>query len=163
MTDFEQRLLSRDQLPLYGKRVLLTTPRNYAGLFAKPLAERGARIALLPTIEIWPMPDYAEMDRAIEEIETFDWIVFSSQNGIEAFFNRLRAAGKGLRDLSGVKLAAFKRDAVPAAKTGVNFDLIPPKSTLDGFSSMAFANMRMDPTNSSRFRSAARRISSMAF
>ena len=133
MADFERRLLSRDALPLCGKRVLLTTPRNYAGLFCQPLAERGARLALLPTIEIWPMPDYADLDRAIREIENYDWVVFSSQNGIEAFFNRLAAAGKAVNGLGGVKLAAFKRDAVPAAKTGVQFDLIPPKSTLDGF------------------------------
>jgi len=133
MADFERRLLPREALPLHGKRVLLTTPRNYAGLFCKPLAERGARVVLLPTIEIWPMPDYAEMDRAIREIETYDWVVFSSQNGIEAFFDRLAAAGKNRGDLGGVRLAAFKLDAVPAAGAGVTFDLIPPKSTLDGF------------------------------
>jgi uroporphyrinogen-III synthase len=133
MPDLERRLLPREALPLYGKRVLLTTPRNYAGLFCKPLAERGARLALLPTIEIWPLPDYVGIDRAIREIESYDWVVFSSQNGIEAFFDRLTAAGKSFQDLGGVKLAAFKRDAVPAAKTGVTFELIPPKSTLDGF------------------------------
>ncbi len=133
MADFERRLLPREALPLDGKRVLLTTPRNYAGLFCKPLAERGARMVLLPTIEIWPLPDYSEMDRAIREIETCDWVVFSSQNGIEAFFDRLAAAGKTIKDLGGVRLAAFKRDAVPAASAGVSFDLIPPRSTLDGF------------------------------
>ncbi len=133
MAEFEQRLLPREALPLHGKRVLLTTPRNYAGLFSKPLAERGARVVLLPTIEIWPMPDYSDLDAAIREIETYDWVVFSSQNGIEAFLNRLGAAGGDILNLGGVKLAAFKRDAVPAAKVGVTFDLIPPKSTLDGF------------------------------
>jgi uroporphyrinogen-III synthase len=133
MVDLERRLLPREALPLHGKRVLLTTPRNYAGLFCKPLAERGARVVLLPTIEIWPMPDYTDLDRAIREIETYDWVVFSSQNGIEACCNRLRAAGRDILNLGNVRLAAFKRDAVPAAGAGVKFDLIPPRSTLDGF------------------------------
>jgi len=130
--ELEHRLFPREELPLLGKRVLLTTPRNYAGLFAKHLIERGARVVLLPTIEIWPMADYRELDRAIASLGDYDWVVFSSQNGIEAFINRLQALGKGIADLGNTKLASFKGDALPAENIGFKFDLIPPKSTLDG-------------------------------
>jgi uroporphyrinogen-III synthase len=131
--ELEHRLFPREELPLLGKRVLLTTPRNYAGLFAKHLIERGARVVLLPTIEIWPMADYRELDRAIANLGDYDWVIFSSQNGIEAFINRLQALGKGFEDLRGTKLAAFKADASPAESVGFKFSLIPAKSTLDGF------------------------------
>ena len=130
--EFERRLLPRDELPLLGKHVLLTTPRNYAGLFSKCLIERGAKVVLLPTLEIWPMDDYQELDRAIMNRGDYDWFIFSSQNGIEAFINRLGVMGIGVEDLRGTKLAAFKADALPAQNIGVNFDLIPQKSTLDG-------------------------------
>jgi len=131
-TDLERRLVPRDALPLLGKHVLLTTPRNYAGLFSKPLIERGARVVLMPTIEIWPVEDYWELDRAIDDRSGYEWIIFSSQNGIEAFLNRLGAKGLDIEALSGLKLATLKADAAPAEKKGVKFDLIPPRSTLDG-------------------------------
>lgn len=130
--DFEQRLVPREALPLLGKHVLLTTPRNYAGLFSRPLIERGARVVLMPTIAVWPMSDYRELDRAISSRSDYDWIIFSSQNGIEAFLNRLRAQGLAVKALRGLKLAALRADAAPAEKKGVKFDLVPPRSTLDG-------------------------------
>lgn len=130
--ELERRLVSKKELPLLGKHVLLTTPRNYAGLFAKHLIERGAKVALLPTIEIWPMDDYRELDRAIANLGDYDWVIFSSQNGIEAFINRLQILGKGIADLRDTKLVSFKGDASPAESIGFKFDLIPPKSTLDG-------------------------------
>lgn len=130
--EFEPRLLAREDLPLLGKRVLLTTPRNYAGLFSKPLIERGARVVILPAFEIWPMGDYRELDQALNRLSGYDWVIFSSQNGVEAFLSRLQSLGGSAEVLGKVKLAALKADTEPFAKTGLKFDLIPPKSTLDG-------------------------------
>jgi hypothetical protein len=83
----------KEKLPLLGKHVLFTTPRNYAGALGRLLIERGARIVWMPTIEIWPMSDYRELDQAIDHLSDYEWVGFTSENGIEAFLNRLSAKG----------------------------------------------------------------------
>ena len=103
--------MAKENLPLYGKRVLFTTPRNYAGALGKLLLERGARIVWMPTIEIWPMHDYRELDQAIDNLADYAWIGFTSENGIEAYCNRLAAKGIDGRSIKTTKLAAFKADA----------------------------------------------------
>jgi len=133
--DFEQRLVPKEELPLLGKRILYTTPRNYAGALGKLLLERGARIVWMPTVEIWPMSDYRELDQAIDNLSTYDWVGFTSENGIEAFLNRFFAKGLDQKAIKKTKLAAFKSDAKALEKHGIKADLLPdeqsPKGIID--------------------------------
>jgi uroporphyrinogen-III synthase len=129
---FEKKLVLKENLPLYGKRVLFTTPRNYAGSLGKLLLERGARLIWMPTIEIWPMQDYRELDQAIDNLSDYAWIGFTSENGIEAYCNRLAAKGIDGRSIKTTKLAAFKADARAFVPWGITPDLLPDESSPKG-------------------------------
>lgn len=133
--DFEKKLVPKNELPLLGKRVFFTTPRNYAGLLTQLLVLRGARPVWAPTIEIWPLDDYRELDDALNNITRYQWIAFTSTNGIEAVCQRLRTIGKPVTELKKVKLTAFKADAVALENEGLKADLLPrigdPQGMLD--------------------------------
>lgn len=130
--EFEQRLVPKKELPLLGKHVLFTTPRNYAGALGRILIERGARIVWMPTVEIWPRSDYRELDQAIDHLSDYDWVGFTSENGIEAFLNRLFAKGLSSKTIKNTKLAAIKSDAKALEKQGINADLVPAESSPKG-------------------------------
>ena len=133
--NFDQRLVPKEELALYSKHILFTTPRNYAGLLGRLLLERGARIVWMPTIEIWPMPDYHELDHTLTNLDEYDWVAFTSENGAEAFCKRLRALGLDAAAIQKTKLAAFKQDSIMLEKFGLKADLVPeemsPKGMID--------------------------------
>ena len=130
--DFGRKLVPKEALPLLGKHILFTTPRNYAGALSKLLVERGARAIWMPTIELWPMPDYSELDQAILSLREYDWIAFTSENGIEAFFDRLYARGLNAGALRVTKLAALDADVPALEKRGIKADVVPAESSPQG-------------------------------
>jgi len=81
---------------LAGKRIVVTRPRAQAAALSGLLAERGAEPILFPTIEIAPMDDHAELDGAIRRLDQFAWLVFTSVNGVDAFWARLNLIGATL-------------------------------------------------------------------
>ncbi|MFG0265917.1 MAG: uroporphyrinogen-III C-methyltransferase [Rhodopirellula sp. JB055] len=91
--------------PLSGKNVLVTRPKDQAGQLARPLEELGANVIVQPAIEISPPDDWAEVDAAIERIDSFDSLVFTSRNGVKFFLERLLDQGRDLRCLGGLKIA----------------------------------------------------------
>ena len=130
--DFERKLVSKEALPLLGKHILFTTPRNYAGALSKLLVERGARPIWMPTIELWPMPDYSELDQAILSLSEYSWIAFTSENGIEAFFDRLSSRGLNTGALRATKIAALDADVPALEKRGIEADVVPAESSPQG-------------------------------
>jgi len=130
--DTRPSLLARQDLPLHGKTILFTTPRNYAGKLGGLLIERGARPVWMPTIVIEPMPDYGEFDQALTGRDGYEWIAFTSRNGIEAFFGRLDALGLTPADFDGVKFAAIGNDARALEAGGIEPDLVPAVSSPKG-------------------------------
>lgn len=125
-------LVARQDLPLYGKSILYTAPRNYAGRLGGLMIERGARPIWMPTIVIEPMEDYAEFDRALRDRDRYQWIAFTSRNGIEAFFNRLDALGLAAADFENVRFAAIGRDGNALAAGGIEPDLVPTVASTKG-------------------------------
>jgi uroporphyrinogen III methyltransferase / synthase len=93
--------------PLFGQTVLVTRPAHQSDAMAERLLELGAGVLYQPAIEIGPPADWAPVDRVIEDLAQFDWLVFSSRNGVEHFLNRVRALGNDWRRFVGVKLAAI--------------------------------------------------------
>ncbi len=93
--------------PLFGKRVLVTRPRHQAGPMLARLEELGAVTHLLPTMDIRKPADLSALDRAIDNLAHFDWLGFTSVNGVHAFVERLLARGRDLRALGHLKLAAI--------------------------------------------------------
>lgn len=78
--------------PLEGKRILVTRPKDQARSLTGALEALGASVIAAPAIRIQPPDDFAPLDRAIRKLERFDWIVFTSVNGVRAFFERRRRA-----------------------------------------------------------------------
>ncbi len=93
--------------PLSGKRIVVTRPLGQADAMRDTLQELGADVLVQPAIEISPPADWAPVDAALARLDQFDWLVFSSANGVRYFFDRLLAIGGDLRRLGHVRLAAI--------------------------------------------------------
>jgi len=115
-----------DVKPLFGKRVLVTRPRDQAAELVERLEAQGAETIVAPMIHIVPPSDYGPLDDACARAGTFDWIVFTRANAVDAFIDRLLAGPQDLRALNGVKLCAVgPRTAERLARTGLKVDLMP--------------------------------------
>ncbi len=93
--------------PLFGKNIIVTRARAQASEFSKRLAELGANPIEFPTIEVVSPDDWSELDRAISELSQYDWIIFTSVNGVKFFLTRLKDTGHDLRTLGKIKIAAI--------------------------------------------------------
>jgi uroporphyrinogen III methyltransferase/synthase len=93
--------------PLFGKRILLTRPQDQAGPLYERFTELGAEVLLQPAIRIGDPPDWAPVDAALDELDRYQWLVFSSANGVRYLLERLLGGGRDLRRLGQVKLAAI--------------------------------------------------------
>jgi len=90
-----------------GKRILVTRPRAQAAELADKLIACSAVPILFPTIEIAPLEDYTALDNAIRLISQYRWLIFTSVNGVAAFWSRLRAASVDERSLAETRIAAI--------------------------------------------------------
>lgn len=93
--------------PLFGRSVLITRPEHQAASLAEPLRELGAQVWQQPAIRIEPPENWADVDEAIRRLSSFDWIVFSSANGVTYFLDRLLATQHDIRALSHCRIAAI--------------------------------------------------------
>jgi uroporphyrinogen III methyltransferase / synthase len=124
-----QHLRWFDERPLFGKKVVVTRSREQAGELIELLESLGAETIGAPMIRIVPPDDYGPLDKAATEAATYDWIVFTSSNGVDAFMRRLRAGDSDVRELKGVKLVAIgPATADHLAFHGVKADLAPEES-----------------------------------
>lgn len=95
-----------EKKPLFRKRVVVTRSRKQASALSQRLGELGADVLEVPTIRIEPGKDKA-LAEVIEDIGSYDWLVFTSPNGVEHFFNAFFAAYKDVRALGQVRIAAI--------------------------------------------------------
>lgn len=115
---------------MFGYRVLVT--REHSEGF-EPLEELGAELIEFPTIEIVPPKDYSEMDSAIDKIETYDWLILTSRNGVKYFFKRVFEKDRDIRDLKGIKICAVgSKTSEEIKRYGVKVDLIPEEFSSEG-------------------------------
>lgn len=114
------------RLPLHGKRIIVTRPKDRAGSLCQELRALGADVLEYPCIRTVAREPATELDRAIAEIARYKWLVFTSPAGPALFFQRLFAAGKDARALCGIKIAAIgPKTAEELARFGVRADLVP--------------------------------------
>jgi uroporphyrinogen III methyltransferase/synthase len=119
--------------PLFGTTVLVTRPQEQASEFADLLTAYGASVLPFPTIAIVPPSDWTSMDRAIGELGRYDWIIFTSVNGVRYFMERLDAAGRDTRALDGARLCAIgPRTAEALAAARLKVDLLPSRYQAEG-------------------------------
>jgi uroporphyrinogen III methyltransferase/synthase len=134
--------------PLRGLRVLVTRSRRQAGVLSRLLAGRGAIPLELPAIDIQPLEDTAELDREIQNAADYEWLVFTSSNGVEAFFERMRALKLDGRALAGLRIAAIgPATSAALSGSGICADYCPAVFTgealLDGFRKMGVSGQRI--------------------
>ncbi|HYC60210.1 MAG TPA: uroporphyrinogen-III C-methyltransferase [Thermoanaerobaculia bacterium] len=112
--------------PLFGTRIVVTRAREQASEMKRMLEESGAQVLQFPTIEIAPPESFDSLDRAIDE--RYDWLVFTSANGVASFFERLFAKGKDVRALAGTKIAAVGQStAADLRARGIAPDVVPER------------------------------------
>jgi uroporphyrinogen III methyltransferase/synthase len=119
-----------EKKPMFGHRILVT--REHLEGF-EPLGELGAEIIEFPTIEIVPPESYDELDKSIYKIETYDWLIFTSRNGVKYFFKRFFEKDRDIRDLKGLSICAIgAMTAKEIKKYGIKTDLIPEEFRAEG-------------------------------
>ena len=112
--------------PLLGKRIVVTRARQQASNLVQELTELGAAVLECPTIEIVPPSDWTGLDSAIARLADYQWIVFTSVNGVGYFFKRLLELGKDVRALGQLRTAAIgPATASHLAEYGLFTDIIP--------------------------------------
>lgn len=122
-----------DERPLFGKRVLVTRARRQASMLSRLLYERGAQPVELPAIDVQPVVNTRELDRAILNLNHYQWIAFTSVNGVEAFFHRLHRLKLDARALSGIKVGVIGPATAESLKAkGIISDCLPDVYTSEG-------------------------------
>ena len=112
--------------PLFGKRVVVTRAREQASELKRLLEEAGAQVLQFPTIAIVPPASWESLDRVAGS--SFDWLIFTSTNGVASFFQRLYALGKDVRSLASTKIAAVGQSTAEDLRArGINPDLVPER------------------------------------
>ncbi|PKL51869.1 MAG: uroporphyrinogen-III C-methyltransferase [Nitrospira bacterium HGW-Nitrospira-1] len=119
-----------EKKPMFGHRVLVT--REHTAGFGL-LEELGAEVIQFPTIEIAPPENWDALDRAIDLIEGYDWIIFTSSNGVKYFFSRLFEKDMDIRELKGLKICAIGTKTADAIRQfGIKADLVPESFNAEG-------------------------------
>ncbi len=115
-----------DDRPLFGRRIMVTRSRAQTSAMAELLAIEGAEPVELPSIRILPVEDDGPLRQAARSLDAYQWIVFSSVNGVEAFWQALDAEGLDARALAGVQVSAIgPATADSLAQRGVRADSVP--------------------------------------
>jgi uroporphyrinogen III methyltransferase/synthase len=115
-----------ERLPLFGQRIVVTRPREHGFSAASLLESLGAEVLLAPTVEIRPLANPAPLDAAIGRLAEYDWLVFTSANGVRFYVRRLEDLGRDLRALGHLKLAAIVPATAEAlAQHHLRADLVP--------------------------------------
>ena len=118
-----------ERRPLFGQRVVVTRARDQAAEFARALAEHGAEVLEIPVIRIEAPTEHVPLAEALAGLNAYDWLVFTSANGVAQFFQLFFKAFTDLRDIGGVRIAAV--GPVTAAKLRelhLNVDVMPDDS-----------------------------------
>lgn len=119
-------------LPLTGKTVLVTRAAGQSSQFRTLLEAQGATVLEMPTLEITPPSSWQALDQAMTTLEHFNWLILTSANGVDYFFERLKTHGKDARALAGVNIAVVgKKTAASLQQHGITPDFIPPDFVAD--------------------------------
>jgi uroporphyrinogen III methyltransferase/synthase len=136
-----------DARPLFGKRVLVTRPAGQSAATADMLRRRGAEPIELPTIQIGPPPDPARVVQAAREIDRYDVVAFTSENGVAWFFRTLDAEGRDARAFGRARVATIGPGTAAAlAARGIRADIVPAEFRGEGLAEAILA----DPEVASR-------------
>ncbi len=115
-----------ETLPLFGKTVVITRPEEQSEAFMQGLLERGAEPFMFPVIETVPPEDWKPLDQAIQKLDSYDGLIFTSVNGVKFFMRRLKEKEKDVRELKGLRLYAIGPKTERAVNAlGIKVDVVP--------------------------------------
>ncbi|MDA8407965.1 MAG: uroporphyrinogen-III C-methyltransferase [Deltaproteobacteria bacterium] len=118
---------------LFGKRIIVTRSREQSRKMAEKISANGGEPILFPTIEIAAPTDYGPLDDAISRASEFDWILFTSENGVKRFFKRFFDLGRDIRELAGPKFGAIGPVTANAiASTGIKVEMLAKEFLAEG-------------------------------
>ncbi|MDJ0843940.1 uroporphyrinogen-III C-methyltransferase [Crocosphaera sp.] len=119
-------------LPLAQKTVLITRAKEQSSQFSLLLQQQGANTIEMPALEISPPSSWEQLDLAIESLSSFDWLILTSANGVNFFFQRLQKLGKDIRILGKIKIAVVgKKTASCLKQYHLTPDFSPPNFIAD--------------------------------
>ncbi len=114
--------------PLSDRKILVTRAREQASVLTEKIRALGGEPIEFPTIDFAPLDDFREMDQALARVHEFDWVVFTSANGVRAVSDRTRALGLDMHIVTSAKLAAIGPATARALEAlGLHVDFIPTK------------------------------------
>lgn len=115
-----------------GESILVTRAVGQSDTFVQQLCEKGAQAIALPALEIKPPSTWQLLDQQLARITDFDWLIFTSANGVEFFMNRLKTQGDPFQALAALKVAVVgQKTALKLKAYGLTPDFIPPKFISD--------------------------------
>ncbi len=119
--------------PLAGKRIVITRARAQAEQFARRVEDLGGEVVEFPTIEIRAPESFAEFDAALENIASYDWLIFTSVNSVEPFLTRLKEKGKTAAALHRLKVGAIGPETAKRLENaGIRTALVPDRYQAEG-------------------------------
>ena len=138
--------------PLAGRTIVVTRAASQAESFVTALRNHGATVISCPTIEIAEPENYERLDEAINHLYGYDWIIFTSANGVDYFLRRLSTRGVGVEELDELKICAIgEATAEKLRDAHVHVDLIPSQAKAEGvfaaLSEFAGGNERISGLN----------------
>ena len=119
-----------EHLPLFGQRIVVTRAKSQAAELSSKLHQLGADVIEIPVIELCPLEDYTALDTAIANLESYDWVIFTSANAVDFFLRRLRIAQKDWRSVRG-RICAIG-PATASALEPIVPELVPTEQHSEG-------------------------------
>ncbi|MGA2544629.1 MAG: uroporphyrinogen-III C-methyltransferase [Verrucomicrobiota bacterium] len=117
-----------ENLPLFGRRIVVTRTRAQASQLSRQLLDRGADVLEIPTIRIEPPTQRLALADVLLELNSYDWLIFTSPNGVATFFEYFFKVFDDLRDIGGVRIAAVgPATAATLRQLHLKVDLTPPE------------------------------------
>ncbi|HET9179113.1 MAG TPA: uroporphyrinogen-III C-methyltransferase [Terriglobia bacterium] len=122
-----------ERLPLFGRRIVTTRAQGQSEALRRALENLGAEAVEVPAIEVRDPQSWQPLDEAIGRLEEFDYLLFTSANGVRKFLGRLIACGRDLRDLKGLVIGAIgPGTSAELAATGIRADFLPEEYRAEG-------------------------------
>jgi uroporphyrinogen III methyltransferase / synthase len=119
--------------PLSGKRIVVTRARAQARALVQQIKGLGGEVIEFPTIEIQPPENFAALDAAVAKLESYDWLMFTSVNGVGSFLSRLQYVGKRVDVLEHLNVGAIGPEtANELAVAGIGSCLVPERYQAEG-------------------------------
>jgi uroporphyrinogen III methyltransferase/synthase len=137
-----------EKKPLFGKSVVVTRTREQASDLVSRLVAMGAECLEFPTIRVVPPQDWGPLDSAIDRLDTYDWLILTSVNGVSFFFDRLYESGRDVRALKDIRTATIGPATARRLRDfGLNSDIVPKtfraESIIEAFENEDMSDQRV--------------------